>query len=140
MISDRTLMTQEGNFGAEILASMLRDAITADHPHCVSIPAADVDGFEITLYADGTSGTFDFGGLQHDFSSLDDAILWASRAASPHYRLRIELIGEQPFEWTLEEITFGAAAPNVLRAGRPVWFRSWRSTRTIIKQNHHISS
>ena len=133
-------LTLESGLGAQALEGRIRDALTTGQTPCVSISPANANGFDIAVYWEGRTATVDFGGLQHDFDTLDEAIIWALRASSSQYRLRITLIGERPFEWALEELSAHGIARNALRTGSTVWFRSWRSIRTIHRQNHHLSS
>jgi hypothetical protein len=137
-MSDRTKLTLEADLSVNAFAFKLKTALLTGRKSCVVIAPVEPNGFEIAVCWDGRTATVDFSGLQHDFDVLDDAIAWSARAASRDYQLRVDLIGERAYQWTLENAAASDGQHQPLRGGRPILFAAWRSTRTVYKQNDHI--
>ena len=68
--------------------------------------------------------------MLQDFSSLDEALNWTERAFDNEHRLRFELVGGQPYEWTLERVLPDGGAIGLLKSGYPVLF-PWIRKRQV---------
>jgi hypothetical protein len=90
------------------------------------LPALDPDeGFDITIERAAGILTVTFGGLIHDCDGgLDEALLWAERAYTPGWRLRVDSVDGRPVTFTLEN----PAGPSLgsLSSGFVTLFARWR--------------
>jgi hypothetical protein len=103
----------------------------------LSIPPLGSNGFAVDLSKTGENFRVMFGELEEDFSTLNDALDWISRAISDAYQLRITIIGGRHRGWTLEPVIPSDQSP-VLATGHLVLFRSFRSTTSLVYRNNFV--
>jgi hypothetical protein len=109
---------------------------SADHGAATSlaIPATTLGGFDVHVTAEMRALNVSFNGLECEFECADLAALWIGRALSGEYQLRIDYVGERPWQWTLEHADH-AAQESSLTMGMPVRFASLRTKRTQYLRN-----
>ncbi|HEX4892528.1 MAG TPA: hypothetical protein VFV47_04520 [Hyphomicrobiaceae bacterium] len=126
--AERTLSQAE-----VIVASRARGGRRAEE-YTLSIPAPGPSGFGMSLYADPYGIHAGFGGLEQEFTSVQEAMVWVRRAMSPSYRLHIVVVGKRAAEWTLEDVSGEVPVP-VLGSSRLTFFRRLRGVRDVYRSN-----
>jgi hypothetical protein len=126
--AERTLSQAEA-----VIASRVRGGPQGAE-YTLSIPAAGPCGFRIILYADPYGIHAWFGGLEQEFTSVEEAMPWVRRAMSRTYRLHIVLVGRKPAEWLLEDVS-GQHPVGVLGSSRLTLFKRLRGVRDVYRSN-----
>ena len=106
----------------------------------LSIPSMVEGGFAVDLIKNGDSIRGQFGGLEENFETLDQAMIWVGRALSSDYHLKVTFIGGKPREWRLEPATANANSFNALATGEAYLFSSLKSTSTVMLRNGFMSA
>jgi hypothetical protein len=93
-------------------------------------------GFDIHMLFEGGHVRAAFGGLVHEFSTVQTAMVWLRRGLSESYHLRTTFVGNAPCEWSLEPVSGSSTSENSLASGHCRLFAALRGKRVEYHQNH----
>lgn len=123
---------------AETIDEALDRFVCPEHPdraRLLSLPPTGPTGFAIDLlYEQGEVRAW-FADMEHHFDDIASAVPWARRGAVGEYQLRTTFVAGKPREWLLEPSERGAAGGPTLATGHPIFFKSLRSVRQVVRRN-----
>ena len=99
------------------------------------IPATEADGFNTSICCLENAIVGDFGGLVQEFTAIDEALHWAERALTTEYQLRIDLLGNRPYQWTLEKMLPNGGTVEMMQSGYLVMFSWGRAPAVRYRRN-----
>jgi hypothetical protein len=118
-----------------ILSSRPAPGGDVDDQYLLYIPARSPKGFDITVLIEGAHIGTSFGGLQHEFATIQETLKWVSGAALGRLQLIMTTFGGLACKWTLSPNTPGHDASETLQSGivsvRSLFF----SKHTTVKLN-----
>ena len=101
----------------------------------LGVPGVQTTGFETTVLLDGDKVLASFGGLEQEFATIEEALIWVERAFSGDYRLKVTERGGLAVEWRLEPVLEGAGSNEVLASGLVTLLGSFRRSTISYRRN-----
>jgi hypothetical protein len=110
-----------------------------EHEKSIKIFPRDESGFSVSLVQSNQRFTVTYGdGWHEDFRSALEALDCVGLGLSEDCRLKIEMAGRYPYEWTMEYFFNGSWVPASTTG--VVLFPYWRRRKTVYRQNHFTPS
>ena len=100
----------------------------------LAIPPSGPNGFAIDISNRNGSISGLFGGLEAEFETLGQAMLWVRRALSRNFQLRITEVGNVQKAWHLEPVE-GRNPDQTLALGYVSLLDARRERTTVIRRN-----
>ena len=118
---------------------LIEDALAVLTPqqreHCLlSIPPFDTHGFGIEVMPRREGVRACFGGLEEEFATLDDALIWVARGLSGDYALHATLVGGLGREWKLVHVD-GDDRPFASLAAGQLTLWPFHKREVVVRRN-----
>jgi hypothetical protein len=108
--------------------------LMSPNPVLMTVPQCSPEGFPVDLRVSQLGIIGRFGGLEQEFTSLDEGMQWVARALSSDYQLKVVIADEEPCAWYLQPVRPLANMPTL--ATGTISIRSLLgSKRVVYRQN-----